>query len=143
MIATFEDLEKILRNIYNANPFVQLLQMKFVRFEPGSVILEMPIVKETHTNLHGIAHGGALASLADTAMGAVCATFNKKVVTLSMNMNYFKPAPAEEVVRAVARTVHNGRTTVVVEAELQNKDGVMLAKTSGTFFVVGNFSGGI
>lgn len=142
-MATFENLEKLLRNTYNANPFVRLLQMKLVKFEPGFVILEMPIVKETHTNLHGIAHGGALASLADTAMGAVCATFDKKVVTLSMNMNYLKPAPAEELVRAVARTVHNGRSTVVAEAELLNCDDILLAKTSGTFFVVGNFSSGI
>lgn len=142
-MATFEDLEKILRNTYNANPFVRLLEMKFVSFEPGVIILEMPVVKEKHTNLHGISHGGALASLADTAMGAVCATFDKKVVTLSMNINYLKPAPAEEVVRAVAHAVHNGRTTVVAEAELLNKDGILLAKTSGTFFVVGNFSGGI
>ena len=142
-MATFEDLEKTLRNIYNANPFVRLLQIKFVKFEPGLVILEMPIVKETHTNLHGIAHGGTLASLADTAMGVVCATFDKKVVTLNMNINYLKPAPAEESVRAVARTVHNGQSTVVAEAELLNRDGILLAKTSGTFFVVGNFSGSI
>lgn len=139
----FEELLRILKETYDKNPFVTLLEMDFVRMEPGSVTLEMPVVVGKHTNLHGIAHGGALASLADTAMGAVCATFDKKVVTLNMNMSYIKAALSCQKVRAVARVIHNGRSTMVVESEVLDKNGELLAKASGNFYVVGDFSGGI
>jgi acyl-CoA thioesterase len=139
----FGDLKQILNRVYEANPFVQLLQMKITDMGPGLVTLQMPVVEDKHTNLHGFAHGGAEASLADTAMGLVCATFDKKVVTLNMSMNYLKPALAGELVKAVARVVHNGRTTLVVEADLLDQSGTLLAKSMGTFFVVGNFSGSI
>lgn len=139
----FENLLKILKETYDKNPFVTLLEMNFVKMEPGSAILEMPVVVGKHTNLHGIAHGGALASLADTAMGAVCATFDKKVVTLNMNMSYIKAALSCQTVRAVARVIHNGRSTMVVESEVLDKNGELLAKATGSFYVVGDFSGGI
>jgi acyl-CoA thioesterase len=139
----FEALKKILQDSYDANPFALLLQMKLTEMEPGRVIVEMPVVEGKHTNLHGFAHGGALASLADTAMGAVCATYDKKVVTLNMSMNYIKPALAGGLVKAVARVVHNGRSTLVVEASLYDQTGILLAKSTATFYVVGNFYGSI
>lgn len=143
MADNFLNLKNILNRIYDANPFVQLLQMVITDMEPGLVTIEMPVVENKHTNLHGFAHGGALASLADTAMGTVCATFDKKVVTLNMSMNYIKPAIAGEIVKAVARVLHNGRSTLVVEAEMTDRAGVLLVKSTGTFYVVGNFSDSI
>ena len=76
-------------------------------------------------------------------MGSVCATFDKKVVTLNMNMSYIKAALSCQTVRAVAHVLHNGRSTMVVEADLLDKNGELLAKASGTFYVVGDFSGSI
>ncbi|MDT8900884.1 PaaI family thioesterase [Anaeroselena agilis] len=131
-------LKEKLQNLYKRNPFVGLLKMKVEDVKEGEATLSMPIVQAIHGNLFGMAHGGATASLADTAMGLVCISLGKKVVTLDLNINYIYGATDGETVTAVAKVVHNGRQTVVVEAEHRDTAGRLLAKARGTFFVVGS-----
>lgn len=123
---------------YNANPFVQLLKITVYSIEEGSVTLAMNIASE-HTNFYGIAHGGALMSIADTAMGATCLTCNKKVVTLAFNMNCIKALPEGHTVRAIGKVIHNGSRTLVCEADMIDDNDNLIAKASGTFFVIGDF----
>lgn len=123
---------------YNANPFVQLLKLGVYSIEEGSVTLYMTVASE-HTNFYGIAHGGALMSIADTAMGATCLTCNKKVVTLSFNMNCIKALPEGQSLKAIGRIVHNGSRTMVCEADLIDNDDNLIAKATATFFVIGKF----
>lgn len=138
-----QTIKSYLTKIYDANPFVRLLKITVEDMTEGVVKLMMPVDLKTHTNLYGVAHGGALASLADTAMGMACATVNKRVVTIEMNINCIRSAQPQPLIHCVARIVHNGRQTVVVEADIVdgNKDG-LLAKARGTFFVIGSFEGG-
>ena len=75
-------MQQYLRKIYSQNSFVNLLEMKLIHVEPGNAELTMPVNPTKHTNLYNVAHGGALASLADTAMGVACASLGRRVVTL-------------------------------------------------------------
>ena len=127
------------QDVYRHNSFVQLLRIKLERVEPGLAELTMPIDPTTHTNLYGVSHGGSLASLADTAMGVSCASLGRRVVTLDLNMNFIKAAPADTEVRAIGRVVHNGRQTLVVECDVIGVEERLLVKARGTFFVVGQF----
>ncbi|HMM21146.1 MAG TPA: PaaI family thioesterase [Selenomonadales bacterium] len=129
--------QKMTRLLKDQNPFVGLLRMKLEALREGEAELSMPVIPEIHTNLFGAAHGGALASLADTVMGVACATKGSRVVTIDMNINYIQSAPAGEAVKACGRVIHHGKTTAVVEAEILDGDGQLLAKARGTFFVVG------
>lgn len=126
---------------YERNPFIHLLQMEIAEASAGKVTLTMPVIQEIHTNLYGIAHGGSLASLADTAMGAACVSLGKKVVTLEMNMNFLHGAPVNSTVKAISTVVHGGSRTMVVECEVLDHEDTLLAKARGTFFVVGQFEG--
>lgn len=128
-----------LKELYNKNPHVRLLQMKLADIQEGAVVLLMPVIREVHGNLYGMVHGGALASLADTAMGVACASTGKRVVTLDMNINYTAAAGEGEMVTAAAKVIHGGKSTVVVECEMTDTAGRLLAKARGTFFVIGQF----
>lgn len=134
-------IKERLVSTYEKNPFIHLLQMDIVEAAPGWAKLTMPIIHEIHTNLYGIAHGGALASLADTAMGVACVSLGKKVVTLEMNINFLHGAPVNSTVRAISTVVHGGSRTMVVECEVLGQDDTLLAKARGTFFIVGQFEG--
>lgn len=138
MTSQVEWLEKHLYQIYDRNPFVKLLQMKILEMRKGEAILVMPVQHQL-TNLYQNAHGGALASLADTAMGVSCASLAKRVVTLDLNMNFIRGAEVGEAVTAAAKIIHNGKHTLVAECELVNDSGNLIAKARGTFFVVGQF----
>lgn len=135
----YSDLLDYFQDAYRMNSFVRLLRMKLERVESGTAEVSMPIDPATHTNLYGVSHGGSLASVADTVMGVACASLGRRVVTLDLNVNFIKAAAADTEVKAVARVVHNGRQTLVVECDVLGVEDRLLAKARGTFFVVGQF----
>ncbi|MDR3563392.1 MAG: PaaI family thioesterase [Negativicutes bacterium] len=131
-------LKEHLLKIYDRNPFVKLLDMRIVEIKQGETVLALPVKAEL-TNLYQMAHGGALAGLADTAMGVSCASLGKRVVTLDFNINFIRGAECGATVTAAAKIVHNGKSTLVAECDLTDGAGKLTAKVRGTFFVVGEF----
>jgi uncharacterized protein (TIGR00369 family) len=138
-VRDYSALREYFQDAYSHNSFVKLLKMKLERLEPGQAEVSMPIDPASHTNLYGVSHGGSLASVADTVMGVACASLGRRVVTLDLNMNFIKAAPADTEVRAIARILHNGRQTLVAECDVLGVEGKLLVKARGTFFVVGQF----
>lgn len=134
-------LKKQVANLGDHDRFTGVLGIRAVDISEGRSALTMPIRGEVHGNIYGKAHGGALASLADTAMGLACATVGKRTVTLDMNINYVGGAAVGETVRADAKVIHSGKSTLVVECEMTS-DGRLLAKARGTFFVIGQYTNG-
>lgn len=128
-----------LNEIYDKNPYLRLLEIKINQLEIGKAILAMPVISATHTNLYGVAHGGAVASLADTAMGVACATLGNRVVTIDMNINYIRSGQAGTTIIGVGEVIHTGLKTMVVECEIRENQGLLLAKARGTFCVIGRF----
>jgi len=82
----------------------------------------------------GVLHGGVLMALADSA-GAVCAFLNLppggRTVTIESKTNFFGTVREGEL-RARARPLHRGRTTVVIETDLYDSDGRHVARTTQT-----------
>jgi uncharacterized protein (TIGR00369 family) len=91
--------------------------------------------EERHLNPSGSVHGGAIATLIDTAMGeAVAMTAEDRVpVTVEIKVNYLEPAKPGTLV-ATARVRRPGKRFLVLEAEvIQEKDGEHLAFATATF----------
>lgn len=128
-----------LNEAYDKNPYLRLLEMKINQLEKGKAILSMPIIANKHTNLYGVVHGGAVASLADTAMGVACATLGNRVVTIDMNINYIRSGQAGTAIIGVGEVIHAGRHTMVVDCEIRDDQDNLLAKARGTFYVIGRF----
>lgn len=83
---------------------------------------------DRHLNAGGSVHGGAIATLCDTAMGlAVAAAGVDSPVTIEMKVTYLRPGDRGKLVAdAVVRKT--GKRIVVVEAEVaQNDETVALA----------------
>ena len=87
----------------------------------------------------GILHGGVLMALADSAGGG-CAFANLPegaagTSTIESKTN-FLGAVREGRVRASARPLHVGSTTIVVETEVRTSAGKLVAKTTQTQAVI-------
>jgi uncharacterized protein (TIGR00369 family) len=84
----------------------------------------------------GRVHGGIIASLADTVMGAAAATigFEEVYRTVEAKINYLAPVFEEVELMAEGRVVHPGRSLAVVEANLFNDYGKLVARSMGTYF---------
>ncbi|MCX7781240.1 MAG: PaaI family thioesterase [Negativicutes bacterium] len=134
-----ERLKQYLTGIYDRNSFVSMLDMAIENIAHGRAEVTMPVNPAKHTNLYNVAHGGAIASLADTAMGIACATMGNRVVTIDMNINFMRSAEKNSVVRASAQVLHAGRQTMVAEADIFDTHDGLLAKARATFMVIGKF----
>jgi uncharacterized protein (TIGR00369 family) len=97
----------------------------------GSAVVRLD-AGERHLNRHGTVHGGAIATLVDTAMGAaVAAAGSEAPVTIEMKVSYLEPgAPGELVAEATVRK--RGRRVTIVEAEV-TQDGDLVAHATATF----------
>lgn len=90
-------------------------------------------VKEEDRNLWGIAHGGFIATLCDSASGlAVKLTHSEYTVTTSSTMHYLEPARSDRI-RARAKFLKDGHTISVIEVKVFGEEK-LLAEGSFEFF---------
>jgi 1,4-dihydroxy-2-naphthoyl-CoA hydrolase len=102
--------------------------------EPGRAVLRMR-VQPKHMQIHGVVHGGVLASLADTAGGL--ATYlsvpsGTRAATVEMKMNFLEPVERGTVF-AEARILRLGKHLAVVECDLRDDRERMVGKALMTF----------
>ncbi len=102
--------------------------------EPGRVLLQMRVARR-HKQVHGVVHGGVLASLADTAGGL--ATYmvvapGTRVATVEMKINYLEPID-KGTVTAEARVIRRGKYLAVVDCDLRNEGNLLVGKALMTF----------
>jgi acyl-CoA thioesterase len=122
--------------ISNSIPAHQNLNIVLLTLAPGQAELLMTVGSE-FANSYGTAHGGIIATFADSAMGVALRTLNIRVVTLEMNINYFSRVRTGEILRVKARTIHSGHQVLVGEAEVFNQKADLVAKSRGTFYRIG------
>lgn len=87
-------------------------------------------------NPFGGAHGGALATLADTVAGLAASSYGVSCVTLSSVMNYLRPVKGDAV-SCTARVLKAGKNTTVVDAAICDSLGNTVATGTFTFFMNG------
>lgn len=99
---------------------------------------EMP-VDERHVQPFGILHGGASVVLAET-IGSMASTLTLeegcRAVGIEINANHVAGVPKGEVVTAVCRPLHLGRTTQVWQTEIHRADGRLACVSRLTTAVV-------
>jgi uncharacterized protein (TIGR00369 family) len=92
-------------NPVRVSPFADLLGFDLVERSDGRAVVECTVVP-AHANTRGIAHGGIMSALMDTACGGAVAyqpsTGGRPAVTLSLTVTYLCPAHVGDRLRAVA-----------------------------------------
>jgi uncharacterized protein (TIGR00369 family) len=120
--------------LHQVAPFAAVLGAEVVAAAPEEVRLRLEWTEE-RTTAGGAMHGGALMALADMA-GAVCAFLNlpdgaSGTTTIQAGTSLLRAVRAGHV-EAVARPLHAGRSTVVVEIDVRDADGRAVARTTQT-----------
>ena len=120
-------LDKI-REIANSSPYYRHVQMQVVEFTENGCIMTMQSEVQ-HTNLYGNTHGGAIASIADSTCGISLAKALKPdeyAMTQHLAVSYLRPAP-RGLLRAEGRLISRGRNSAVLEADVFNEAGEIVA----------------
>lgn len=116
--------------------YFNTLGCRLVSLDDGIAHVALPL--EPHLRNRGnVMHGGAIFSLVDITMGLACSSshgFDQQSVTIECKINYVRAVSDGEVL-CIAKVLHAGRRTLVVEAEVVQGDK-LVAKAQGTFAVL-------
>jgi len=114
-------------------PFAVKLGIEIDEATPKAVRGRLAWAPELCTTA-GVMHGGALISLADS-LGGVCAFLNLPegagTATVSSTTNMMR-AVREGEVRAETRSLHVGRTVIVVQTDLRDDQDRLVAQVTQT-----------
>jgi uncharacterized protein (TIGR00369 family) len=100
----------------------------------GIATLGFDIRKELTQN-HGVVHGGAIASLIDSATAFAIISLlapKEKVTTVDLTISYLRPLTKGRVT-AVAKVVRAGRRLFVVSADVRDSAGKLAATALSTY----------
>ena len=114
-------------------PVGRLIGFDLVSIEPGGAVIEFQAT-ESHRNPMGTLHGGILCDIADAAMGmAYASNLNEgeSFTTLELKINFFKPLWNARL-RATGRIVKQGRTVGMVECNVTDEKGSLVARATST-----------
>lgn len=120
------DFEARARDSFARQPMMTHLGVEMTEVAPGTCVLDMPYNREL-TQQHGYIHGGALATIADSAAGYAAFTLmapEDSPLTVEYKLNILRPGAGEHFV-AKAHVIKPGRTLTVVQADVYAvRDGV-------------------
>jgi len=127
MSDTLPELKTSLEN----PPYASLLGFRLQELSEGYAKVAVTIRPE-HRNFLGNTDGGLVMSLADHAFASACNSHGDTRVAAQFNINFFAAAPLKGDMTAEARTAHVGRRIAVVDINVADNTGKIIAKATGT-----------
>jgi uncharacterized protein (TIGR00369 family) len=115
-------------------PFVRLLGLELLEIHPESALLRLPMRDELRQP-YGLLHGGAIASLIDTATAFAFMAVTDETVkgaTSNLTVHYLK-AHSVGPVTCMAKVVKSGKRLVTLSAEVHDEDGSLIATAISTY----------
>jgi uncharacterized protein (TIGR00369 family) len=133
MAKMLDRLEQQLRGEVPPPPIARLIGLELTSVKSGEAVLELQ-TREAHFNPMGTLHGGVLCDLADAAMGMAYAAGlaeGESFTTLELKINFLKPVWKARLT-AVGKVIKQGRTVGLVECEVKDDKGSLVAYATST-----------
>jgi acyl-CoA thioesterase len=115
----------------DGNPFHKLLGIELEEQSPGYARVRLPMREDLRGGVGGSLHGGVLSALVDiAALGAMQGLFDERARpagTAELSISYLRPALGHSVF-AESRVLKQGRMLAVIDVDLKNPDGQLVAK---------------
>lgn len=118
-------------------PYDGHMGFRLVAWSPDGAVVEAD-VDGRFANPTGVLHGGVLMGLADSAMGLTVTGLladGQAGTNTDLQMRFLRPTKAGRLT-ATARVVRRGRRTLVLEADILDAAGKLVARASSTFLVL-------
>lgn len=117
-------------------PLIVHMGIECTRVEAGEVESTLPPNTDLN-NMGGTLHGGVLATLLDSTMGAAAHTVQAPgvgVATVSLTITYLRPLrEADMPASTVGKVVNQTRNLTYASGEVRDRKGRLVAHAVGTF----------
>jgi uncharacterized protein (TIGR00369 family) len=126
----------LMRQFLPTSPYVKYLGIQLVELQPDLAVLSLPFGEPLIT-IGTTVHGGAIASLIDTAAmvaawSAAEVPANMRGVTVGLTITYLAAADRTDLM-AVARVLRRGRSLVYLDVEVKSASEDLVAKGLVTY----------
>ena len=118
-------------------PYDGHMGFRLVSWSPGGAVVEAD-VDARFDNPTGVLHGGVLMGLADSAMGLTVTRLlgaGQAGTNTDFQMRFLRPTKNGKLT-ATARLVRKGRKTLVLECDVPDEAGKLVARGSSYFLVL-------
>jgi uncharacterized protein (TIGR00369 family) len=129
-----DEQRRRVEDLRDAVPFLKLLGIEAEYVGPGTATLLLP-VREELTRNDGIIHGGAIASVIDSAFAFAISPIlaeNERTVTVDLTIHYLRPLSGG-VAKTIARVIRAGRRVITVSADLFDENEKLAATALSTY----------
>lgn len=119
-----------------SNQFGREIELEY-DFLPDDTVINRITIGKKHLATPIAAHGGVIATLADSTLGVAALAISHKsgnlVSTVEFKINYLKPALLGDTITGVPRVRQVGKKIIFVDADFFNQKDELIATASGTF----------
>lgn len=129
-----QKLKDRLFEAFGTVPFVQHIGLELVDVKAGEATVKLTMRDELKQP-YGVLHGGATASLIDTATAfAIIGNLaeGERATTIDLNVHYIRPVSEGEIT-CTARVVRAGKRIIFLSAEVFNAHGKLTATALSTY----------
>jgi uncharacterized protein (TIGR00369 family) len=129
----FDHMQHMIAGEAPAPPIGDLVGLRVIAVRTAEADVELQAGAQ-HANPMGTLHGGILCDLADLAMGAAYASTlaaGETFTTLELKINFLRPV-WKDTLLAKAKVTSRGRTVGLVECEISDSKGRLVAKSTST-----------
>ena len=132
-VETTKELASQIRERLGQIPYARLLGIELEAVTPGVVTLRMSVRNDLMRN-NGIVHGGAIASLIDsaTAFALISLDPTQQAVTIDLHVNFTRPL-VDGQATSTAKVIRAGRRVVFISAEVFDSSGNLVATALSTY----------
>ena len=102
----------------------QGLGMQILEVKAGHAVLAMTIQPHM-VNGHGIAHGGFIFTLADSAFAFACNSHNQRTVAAQCNISFIRPGKLGDTLVAAAREISRTGRSGIYDVRVTVNDTVV------------------
>lgn len=121
--------------MWNEDDASQGLGMEILQIKPGQATLAMTVLPHM-ANGHGIAHGGFIFLLADSAFAFACNSHNERAVAAHCNISFIRPGQLGDRLIATAREISRTGRSGIYDIRI-TVDDIAIAEMRGHSRTVG------
>ncbi len=129
-----EQNKQIAFEVVKNTPYLKLLGIELVELEPEKAVMSLEM-QEKLRQPHGLLHGGATASIIDTAMAfavITCLTKEEKASTVDLTVQYLRPH-TDGKITCTAKVLRAGKRLLFLSAEVINEQEKLIATALSTY----------
>ncbi|MFH2011297.1 MAG: hotdog fold thioesterase [Pseudomonadota bacterium] len=125
--------QEVLFSKIQNDPYARFLDIELVEIKKGYSKLRMQL-KDCMQNFAGIAHGGAIFSLADHAFAAAANSHGTLAVALNMSITYISAPLEGSLLTAEAKEISQTPRTALYRIDVLTEDEKLIASCQGIVY---------